>query len=182
MEKSSLEVIPQILSATLSEWGRPHALSHPVNQPRHPGFNMSPGGWRLKTTHNIFLKETFARKWAQRWRKPSKTQVILWPRSDQTSKENAHTFSMEKSSYQLSHTRFHHKSPVVSRRAKEREARRTSSFFDSAKKAAKRARTSPASSFFSLFYAPPVSTLSTVWRATMEGLGKRVQAHQGFKI
>jgi hypothetical protein len=71
-EKSSLEVIPQILSATLSEWGRPHALSHPVNQPRHPGFNMSPGGWRLKTTHNIFLKETFARKWAQRWRKPSK--------------------------------------------------------------------------------------------------------------
>ena len=87
VEKTSLEVIPKLLSATLSEWGRPHALSHPVNQPRHPGFNMSPGGRRLKTTHNIFLEEIFGRKWAQSWRKPSKTQVNLWPRSDQTSKE-----------------------------------------------------------------------------------------------
>ena len=121
MEKSSLEVIPQILSATLSEWGRPHALSHPVNQPRHPGFNMSPGGRRLKTTYNIFLEEIFERKWAQRWRAPSKTQVIFRPRSDQTSKENAHTFSMEKSSYQLSHTRFRHKSSIMSIKAKKQQ-------------------------------------------------------------
>ena len=111
VEKTSLEVIPKLLSATLSEWGRPHALSHPVNQPRHPGFNVSTGGRRLRLLTIYFLKKSCAQVCANMANSAKITSNFMATGSEKSSKEMPIHFLWRKSSYQLSHTRFDHKSP-----------------------------------------------------------------------